>query len=135
MKNCFGYFVVNQVIRAWNKALLKFKEFTPGGVSCFSPPPLPLTSTIPCDMFTTQREQTLLMAFSSLRWCSFEVAGKKLVEFSFEFQAIQSKSLSYPGNVNVIGLESKNEQGEFFLTCCSMEPYGVFIYWKSPRVS
>ena len=29
------------------------------------------------------------------------------------FKPIQSKSLSYPGNVNAIDLEGKNERGEF----------------------
>ena len=36
------------------------------------------------------------------------------MDFSYEFQAIQSKYSSYRGNVNVTGLEGKNERGEFF---------------------
>lgn len=51
------------------------------------------------------------MPFRSLSWHSLESALKKSVNFN----PIQSKSLSYPGNMNAIGLEDKTKQVSFCL--------------------
>ena len=53
------------------------------------------------------------------------------------FKSTQSKSLCFPGNVNAIGLEGKNKQGEFLFAraYCFVEPTVVFIHRKSSPIT
>lgn len=86
-------------------------------MSCFSPQLLLLASTNPCDTFTSQ--QMWANVADAIQVSELALIGtcieKNRWTFLMNFNPIQSQSLSYPGNMNAIGLEDKMKQVSFCL--------------------